>query len=166
MRSLAAAVAFPPTLKDAVFRRPNNGYARAWQPTYPIELTQTRSEMRPADVAIVGASEMMISFDLSVTIGAASGVLSLCIACAALEPIRDKLHGVANALLREPSDQRRVDTLADQIKGVAVQLVAELAQGQMTVAELLALKVGDFVEFDLRESLLVTIGTRCEYKNF
>lgn len=142
-------------------------YARAWQPVMALELELKRSEMRVQAVEIAKLGEMMISFDITVAVGSASGLLSLCIPCSSLEPIRDKLNQAPQSIVPGSDDHKRIDLLADQIKGASVELVAELAQGSMTVAELIALKVGDFVEFDLREMLIARIGRvpvlRCGY---
>lgn len=143
------------------------GYMNAWRSVFALELEPTRSEMNPQSAEIAAPGEMMLSAEISVSIGAASGALSFCVPCATLEPIRDKLSRFSGTIAPDPADRRRIDALAAQIKGAQVELVAELASGRMTVAELLALKVGDFVEFDLKETLLARIGNvpmmRCGY---
>src|SRR5690606_13228324 len=93
-------------------------------------------------------------FDIE--IGSAGGALHLCLPYATLEPIRETLYsalqGDSNAI-----DRRWVAKLSHQIKSAEVELVAELGHARASVAELAALKVGDFIELDLDETLVAKV---------
>jgi flagellar motor switch protein FliM len=53
------------------------------------------------------------------------------------------------------TDKRWVSLLTQQIKVAEIEIAAELAHAQATVGELMALKQGDFIELDLKDSLIV-----------
>ena len=50
-------------------------------------------------------------------------------------------------------DRRWVNLMKEQIQSAEVELVAELAHAPATVEQLLALKAGDFIELDMRQSV-------------
>ncbi|MBP8176054.1 MAG: FliM/FliN family flagellar motor switch protein, partial [Sphaerotilus sp.] len=51
------------------------------------------------------------------------------------------------------ADKRWISLLSDQIQSAEVELVAELAKAPATVEQLLAMKVGDFIELDLGKTI-------------
>ncbi|MEI7466581.1 MAG: FliM/FliN family flagellar motor switch protein, partial [Burkholderiales bacterium] len=55
-------------------------------------------------------------------------------------------------------DRRWVNLLKEQIKSADVELVAELATAPATVEQLLAFKVGDFIELDLQPGIEAKIS--------
>ncbi len=123
-------------------------YKKAWHGIYPVELAYQRSEMQPQFANIASPGEVVVSCTFSLEIGDSSGSIHFCIPYATLEPIRDVLYSSAQGDASEP-DRRWVNLLKVQIQSAEVELVAELAQARATVRQLLALKPGDFIEFEL-----------------
>ena len=76
-----------------------------------------------------------------------TGSLHLCIPYATLEPIRDVLYSSVQGDAIEV-DRRWVKLLGQEIQAAEVTMVAELAQTDATVEQLLAMQVGDFIELD------------------
>ena len=123
-------------------------YNKAWQGIYPLELTYQRSEMQPQFVNIAAAGDVVVSTIFTIEIGESVGSVRVCIPYANVEPIRDVLR--SNNQGEAPgADKRWISLLSDQIQSAEVQLVAELAKAPATVEQLLAMKVGDFIELDL-----------------
>ncbi|MDP1466029.1 FliM/FliN family flagellar motor switch protein, partial [Klebsiella pneumoniae] len=71
----------------------------------------------------------------------------ICIPYATLEPIRDVLYSSVQGDAIEV-DRRWVKLLGQEIQAAEVTMVAELAQTDATVEQLLAMQVGDFIELD------------------
>lgn len=127
-------------------------YNKAWQGIYPLELTYQRSEMQPQFVNIAAAGDVVVSTIFTIEIGESVGSVRVCIPYANVEPIRDVLR--SNNQGEAPgADKRWISLLSDQIQSAEVELVAELAKAPATVEQLLAMKVGDFIELDLGKTI-------------
>ena len=122
-------------------------YAKAWKGVYPLELVYQRSEMQPQFATIATPSEIVVSTSFTLEIGDLTGSLHICIPYSTLEPIRDVLYSSVQGDAIEV-DRRWVKVLGHEIQAAEVSLVAELAQADATVEQLLAMKVGDFIELD------------------
>jgi flagellar motor switch protein FliM len=122
-------------------------YKKAWRGVYPIELAYQRSEMQPQFATIATPSEIVVSTSFTLEIGDISGSLHICIPYATLEPIRDVLYSSVQGDAIEV-DRRWVKLLSNEIQAAEVTMVAELAQTEATVEQLLAMQVGDFIELD------------------
>jgi flagellar motor switch protein FliM len=123
-------------------------YKKAWSGIYPLEFDYQRSEMQPQFANIATPGEIVVTSSFTLEIGEASGTMHFCFPYAALEPIRDVLYSSVQGDASEP-DRRWVTLLKQQIQSAEVDMVAELANAQATVEQLLALKPGDFIELDL-----------------
>ena len=127
-------------------------YNKAWQGIYPLELTYQRSEMQPQFVNIAAAGDVVVSTVFTIEIGESVGSVRVCIPYANVEPVRDVLR--SNNQGEAPgADKRWISLLSDQIQSAEVELVAELAKAPATVEQLLAMKVGDFIELDLGKTI-------------
>lgn len=122
-------------------------YKKAWQGIYPLELAYQRSEMQPQFATIATPSEIVVTTSFSLEIGDISGALHICIPYATLEPIRDVLYSTVQGDAMEV-DRRWIRVLSHEIQAAELTLVAELAQTEATVEQLLAMQVGDFLELD------------------
>jgi len=122
-------------------------YKKAWRGVYPIELAYQRSEMQPQFATIATPSEIVVSTSFTLEIGDISGSLHICIPYATLEPIRDVLYSAVQGDAIEV-DRRWVKLLSHEIQAAEVTMVAELAQTEATVEQLLAMQIGDFIELD------------------
>lgn len=122
-------------------------YAKAWKGVYPLELVYQRSEMQPQFATIATPSEIVVSSTFTLEIGDLTGSLHVCIPYSTLEPIRDVLYSSVQGDAIEV-DKRWVKVLGHEIQAAEVNLVAELAKADATIEQLLAMKVGDFIELD------------------
>jgi flagellar motor switch protein FliM len=125
-------------------------YKKAWHGIYPLELDYQRSEMQPQFANIATPSEIVVATSFTLEIGDTSGTIHFCIPYATLEPIRDVLYSTIQGDASEP-DKRWVNLMKQQITDAKVELVAELATAPATIEQLLAFKVGDFIELDLHQ---------------
>ena len=99
-------------------------------------------------------------------IGETIGTVHICIPYSTLEPIRDLLYSTSQGDSMEV-DRRWVKLLSQEIQAADVELVAELARADATVEQLLALKVGDFIELERQNSIQAAIDgvpiLQCQY---
>lgn len=141
-------------------------YKKAWRGIYPLELEYQRSEMQPQFANIATPSEIVVSSSFQLEIGEMSGTIHFCIPYATLEPIRDVLYSSTQGDSMEV-DRRWVNVLTREIQAAEVTLVAELARANTTVEELLAMKVGDFIELERQPRIEATISGvpvfECQY---
>ncbi|TDQ41387.1 flagellar motor switch protein FliM [Tepidicella xavieri] len=122
-------------------------YKKAWKGVYPLELVYQRSEMQPQFANIATPSEIVVSTSFTLEIGDLTGSLHLCIPYSTLEPIRDILYSTSQGDSMEV-DRRWVRLLSHEIQSAEVEITAELANTRTTIEQLLAMKVGDFIELE------------------
>ena len=131
-------------------------YAKAWKGIYPLELVYQRSEMQPQFANIATPSEIVISTSFRLEIGEMVGAIHFCLPYATLEPVREVLYSSTQGDSIEV-DRRWVNVLTQEIQAAEVTLVAELATADATVAQLMAMKKGDFIELDREPQIQATI---------
>ncbi|MBA3059921.1 MAG: flagellar motor switch protein FliM [Gammaproteobacteria bacterium] len=141
-------------------------YKKAWKGVYPLELEYQRSEMQPQFANIATPSEIVISTSFQLEIGEIAGAIHFCMPYATLEPIRDILYSSTQGDSIEV-DKRWVNVLTQEIQAAEITLVAELARADATVEQLLAMKIGDFIELDRPSRIQVTVESvpvfECQY---
>jgi flagellar motor switch protein FliM len=141
-------------------------YAKSWATIYPIELEYARSEMHTQFANIATPSEIVVTTTFDVEFGDVGGALHVCIPYSTFEPIREILYSPLQGDNGGP-DRRWLTLLTQQIKSATVEVAAELAYSQATVRELMALKVGDFIELDREPTLTAKVDGvpvfECDY---
>jgi flagellar motor switch protein FliM len=141
-------------------------YGRSWSGVYPLTLEYQRSEMQPQFATIASTHEIVVCTSLSVEIGESGGQIHLCMPYSTLEPIRETLYSTVQGDA-QAGDRRWVNLLTQQIKTAEVEVAANLAHATATVSDLLALRVGDFIELDLRQTLTANVDNvpvfECRY---
>jgi flagellar motor switch protein FliM len=132
-------------------------YRRAWEGVYPLELVYARSEMQPQFANIAPSTEIVVTARFAVHLGDIEGAIHLCMPYAALEPIRETL--VSSISTTAPAQERGwLGALSREITPANVELIAELATAEITIGELLNLRVGDVVEIDAGPEATLKIG--------
>jgi flagellar motor switch protein FliM len=125
-------------------------YTKAWGALFRFNFQYQRSEMHTQFANIASPSEIVVATTFNIEIGDSGGEIHICFPYASLEPIRDVLYSSVQGDGQEP-DRRWVTQLTQQVQAADVELVAELAQAQITIGELLKLRVGDFIPLPLKE---------------
>ncbi len=141
-------------------------YKKAWKGIYPLELEYQRSEMQPQFANIATPSEIVISTSFQLEIGEITGAIHFCMPYATLEPIRDVLYSSTQGDSIEV-DRRWVNVLTREIQAAEITLVAVLARADATVEQLLAMKVGDFIELEREPRIQASVDGvpvfECQY---
>jgi flagellar motor switch protein FliM len=131
-------------------------YQKAWAGIHPMNFEFARSEMHTQFANVATPSEIVVTTSFSIELGDSGGEMFICMPYSSLEPIRDLLYTSLQGDAQEP-DKRWVTMLSRQVQAAEIELTAELAHSQATVAQLLHLNVGDFIEFDLQPSIVTKV---------
>jgi flagellar motor switch protein FliM len=125
---------------------------KAWAPVHPIKFDYIRSEMNTQFANIATPSEVVVVTTFNIEIGPVGGDFHVCMPYAMIEPIRDQLYEDMHGDRMEV-DERWVNFLSSQVQSTEVKLVANLTEAELTVRELLEMKIGDVISLDIPDSI-------------
>jgi flagellar motor switch protein FliM len=131
-------------------------YTKAWGNLCRFRFAYQRSEMHTQFANVASPAEVVVATTFSVEIGDSGGSVHVCFPYATLEPIRDVLYSSLQGDGHEP-DKRWLRQLTQQVQAADIELIADLASTRITVADLLKLRAGDFVELPLKELISVSV---------
>lgn len=131
-------------------------YTSAWSGICPLEFIPVRFDVQPRFANIATPGERVIATAFELEIGGTTGMLRVCLPYAAIEPIRDILIAETQADFTL-ADDRWSSLLAIEIQAVDITLVAELAVLDSTVADVLAMKVGDFLALQVEPQITASV---------
>ena len=123
-------------------------YRKAWAPVHEVAFEHVRSEMHTQFANVATPNEIVLVTTFSVEFGGGGGDLHVCIPYASVEPIRDKLANSIAGDQQEPV-RRWMRMLSRQVQSAEVDFVARLAEVPVQVRNLLAMRVGDVVSFEM-----------------
>jgi len=124
-------------------------YQEAWQSVYPLEVSYLRSEMQVKFANITNSpNEVVVNTTFHLEVGNLSSSFQICIPYTMIEPIRDRLTNPATEI-NPNNDQSWVRRMAGEIKQTEVELVADFARLPVRISDVIALKVGDVLPFEL-----------------
>jgi flagellar motor switch protein FliM len=125
-----------------------NSYQKSWKEVYPLTFEYQRTETHPQFAALVATSEFVVVETFNIDYGTAAGAFQICIPYSTLEPIRDRLERPQAGAPVAPDPQWE-RTLTQQVQSAELELAADLVNLQLTVRELLHIKVGDVLSVDI-----------------
>ena len=118
----------------------------AWKPVNKMDINYVRSEINPQFVGIVPPNEVVITTTFEVELENASGVITIVIPYATLEPIKQKLTAGYQ------SDEQTVsatgtwtDMIKTQLLNTTINLKVDLGESEITMSDLMKLSIGDVV---------------------
>lgn len=119
-------------------------YEKAWQPVFPIRFEYVRSEMNTQFANIATPSEIVVAISFTVELNGNSAEMHLCLPYAMIEPIRDVLYSTMHSE-QAGADKRWTATLTRQLQLAEVELVVPLGSHEMTLRDIIGMKVGDVI---------------------
>jgi flagellar motor switch protein FliM len=131
-------------------------YEKSWKPIFSLKFEYVRSEMNTQFANIATPTEVVVATTFSIDLGAGGGDFHVCMPYAMLEPIRDVIYSTIQAD-RSDADDRWLALLTSQVYGAEVELVANLATAQVTVAQLMTLQAGDVISLDLPDAVAAAV---------
>jgi flagellar motor switch protein FliM len=124
----------------------------AWAPVSSFQVEYLKSESNPQFVDAISAAETVLLNAFSVELDGGGGELCIVMPYSMIEPVCELLESNAHGAGADGGNSW-AQTLRQELEEVAVELVPVLGKSQMTVKELLDLKVGDVVPCDFNGQL-------------
>jgi flagellar motor switch protein FliM len=128
---------------DIIFKEMDN----VWRAVYPVEHKFARSEMNPQFVNIVAPSELVVVYSFKMEVESSTESFSFCVPYSILEPIKDKLYGVHQGEI-DAIDKTWSENLRSQINYVPLTISVEIGSAEISVSDVLNLKVGDVIQLN------------------
>jgi flagellar motor switch protein FliM len=119
-------------------------YERAWKPVFEIKFEYVRSEMNTQFANIATPSEIVVAVSFTIELSGNSAEMHLCLPYSMVEPIRDVLYSTMHSE-QAGSDRRWTGMLTRQLQAAEVELVAPLGSAQLTLGDIVNMKVGDIL---------------------
>jgi flagellar motor switch protein FliM len=131
---------------------------KIWSSIHPVSFQYVRSEFNHQFAAIVPPTDLVLTLPFALEMEQISGLITLCIPYASLEPIKAKLHSGFQTEQLE-MDHGWVRRLTDQLRTTEVEMVVELGRASVNAQSILQLKVGDVLplEQDVLEPLVAKV---------
>lgn len=152
-------------LLDVVF----DAYQESWKPVHTLSCVYLRAETQTQFANIATPNEFVVSTTFTVELGDTTADLFICIPYSTLEPIRDNLFSSVQGESLE-NDRRWAQMLSKQVQSAHVEVVAKLGESELTLEQIMQLKVGDFIPIDVPRTLIPTINDmpimECRYGVF
>lgn len=144
-------------------------YEKSWEPVYPVEFEYIRSEMNTQFANIATPNEVVVTITFNVELGEVGGDMHFCFPYSMIEPIKDMLTSTLQGEVLGV-DKRWVRLMTQQIQAAEVEIVADLAKKNLSLHEVLNLKVGDVIPMSINEEIDVVADNipvmRCKYGLF
>lgn len=124
-------------------------------------------ESNPQFVQIVGPNEMVVLITFEVKIGNTEGMMNMCLPYMLIEPIVSKLSAQYwFSSVRKESNNENFEALKSRVNKVKVPVVARLGETEISLQELMGLKVGDVLGINktIKQALDVYVGSKIKFK--
>ncbi|MDV6328324.1 flagellar motor switch protein FliM [Idiomarina sp. PL1-037] len=131
-------------------------YKEAWAPVMDVGFEYLDSEVNPAMANIVSPTEVIVISSFHIELDGGGGDFHIALPYSMLEPIRELLDaGVQSD--KEDTDMRWSKALRDEIMDVPVEMIAKLAETEMSLREVMDLREGDVIPLELPDDVTVLI---------
>jgi flagellar motor switch protein FliM len=120
----------------------------AWQSIHPIDCSFLRTEVNPQFVGIVPPTDVVIASAFDVELENASGTITLVIPYSTIEPIKQKLSTGFQVESDQTDKKLWTSIIKEQLLETELDVKVDLGQSEISLKELMALKVGDVIPLD------------------
>lgn len=142
---------------DTVLQRFYRDIGDVWRSVVDLQCEPRGVEYNPASAAIAGLNDNVVICGFRVQIAGGGGEVHLVLPEAMLEPVRDSLE--AGSRHRSPEAERQWrESIEQQLSRVMVSARCRVAELELSLQELDALQVGDFLPLNLRRGSELTVG--------
>lgn len=131
-----------------------NDMMEAWSPVIPVEFEYVGSEVNPAMANIVSPSEVVVVSTFHIELDGGGGDLHLTIPYSMIEPMREVLDAGFQSDV-DDVDERWQQSLREDILDAPVEIHGTLAQRDITLREVAALKTGDVIPIEIPEDFVL-----------
>lgn len=129
----------------------------AWGPVMEVYPAVESKESSPNVVQIVAQNEIVVMVVMEIIIGHSSGMMNICYPVISLEPVLPKLAS-RDLMLNETSSKKSRNTeLQVLLGGAQVSVEANLGDSELTMRDILDLKVDDVIRLSSPADDIVTV---------
>lgn len=132
-------------------------YEKSWASIHPVTFEYIRSEMNTQFANIATPSEIVVAVTFTIEFSGASSEMHICLPYSMIEPIRETLYSALHSE-QVSSDKRWTATLRHQLKLAEVELVVPLGRAQLTLSQIMEMKVGDVIPVNMDSPLKVEVN--------
>jgi flagellar motor switch protein FliM len=144
-------------------------YGKSWESVHPLEFEFVRSEMNPQFANIATPNEVVIVTSFDIELGGNGGAFHVCMPYSTLEPVKDLLYSPMQGD-HLAVDQRWMQLMSRQVQSATVELVATLGHANVTLDQVLKMRVGDVVPLETGETIIAAVDNvpvmECKYGVF
>jgi flagellar motor switch protein FliM len=144
-------------------------YEKSWKPVHELKFEYMRSEMNTQFANIATPNEVVVVTTFNIEFGATAGEFHICMPYAMIEPVRDLLYSSMQGDHLEV-DKRWLRLLAQQVQTAEVELTAVLGRTAVTFNQILKMKAGDVIAFDIPQAITAAVDgvpvMECHYGLF
>lgn len=127
---------------------------RSWAPVYPVNIQTVSHEMNPQLANIVSGTEVVVVNSFRIEVEGGGGKFDIVFPYSMIEPIRDLLDGGMQGDRLEV-DERWTQALKRELGLAEIELVAQLGEMRLSLADIAHMKVGDVLPFEMPETVVL-----------
>ncbi len=141
---------------------------QAWQSVCKIDCSFLRTEINPQFVGIVPPTDIVIASTFDVELENANGTITIVVPYSTIEPIRQKLSSGFQVESDQTDKKLWSSIINKQLIDTQVDILVELGSTELTLREIMELKVGDVIPLDQDASgeLTVEVEDVGKYKSY
>ena len=136
------------TLMDGLFRIIVNDLAEAWKTVTTIDFSIQSVNTEPQFLQVMGPNEAILAVSIEVRVGDSIGFMNIAMPSLMIKTMRQKFDRQRSTRRTEPTAEEQARVL-DLIRNARVEVDARLLDQQIRTQDLLSLKIGDVLTFDL-----------------
>ena len=144
-------------------------YEKSWKPVYELKFDYLQTETNTQFVNVIAPNEVVVVTTFSIQFGPTSGEFHICLPYAMIEPVRDLLYSAMQG--DQPDiDKRWLQQMVQQVQTAEVELVATLGRADVTFNQILDMKAGDVIAFEMSKAIAAAVDgvpvMECHYGVF
>ncbi|WP_297526438.1 flagellar motor switch protein FliM [Thiohalobacter sp.] len=148
---------FTPTEQRVIQRMLKQAFddlQQAWKPVLPVEFEYMNSEVNPQFANIVSPTEVVVVSTFHIELEGGGGALHVTMPYSMVEPIRELLDAGVQSDRSEVDERWRI-AIREEMKSAQIELTSILTETELTMRELMELKPGDVIPFDMPETVVL-----------
>src|SRR5574344_1580237 len=152
---------------DGIIVRILANMREAWTQVIDLRPRLSQIETNPQFAQIVPPSEMVVLVTLETKVGDEEGMMNFCIPYLTIEPIISKLSSQFwYSSVRKNSTTQYLGTIKGQLSSVDMDVVADIGTINLSIRDVLALRVGDVVRLSsvkVGDPLSLNVGNKKKF---
>lgn len=156
------------SVMEGVIVRILGNLREAWSNVIDLRPRLGNIETNPQFAQIVPPNDMVVLITLETKVGDVDGMTNLCIPYITIEPVISKLSAqYMYSTIRKGTTDENLSIIQNRLESVALPIIAEIGEAQITVQEVLNLALGDVIKLPdtkVTDDMRVKIGGRKKYR--